>query len=188
MNSRAIAPVIVGLAVVALAGCGSSDDSATTATSAVTVTRTVTPSAPSTTVPTPVVTETVTSTEQPAPVTTVAGGGTSSSSYAGKYGRHESLMTLNADGTGDTVQGANAADVEDWAITWQPVDSGIAITYRTLTKSYGKGLEGYLYPGLRWLAHFDTGETGNRVLNVTNSGPRPLIWCLPGVSSPECGA
>ena len=190
MNTRVIAPVITALAVLALAGCGSSDDSATTATSAVTVTRTVTPSAtdPSTTAPTPVVTETVTSTEQPAPATTVANGGTSGSLYAGKYQRHESLMTLNTDGTGTTLQGANAADVETWDLSWQPIDSGIAITYLRLTKSYGRGLEGYLYPGLRWTAHFDTGETGHRVLEVTNSGTRPLIWCLPGVSSPECGA
>ncbi|MGJ0118197.1 hypothetical protein ACQ7HM_03220 [Williamsia sp. MIQD14] len=198
MNSRAIAPLIAGLAVVALAGCGSSDDSAATATSAVTVTRTVAPSAP---VPTPVVTETVTSTAD-APDTDTAvtvrsaptvDRGTGASAYVGHYQRHESLMNLNADQTGDILEGANAIDGEKWTVTWRPAAQGITITYQRRLEQSGKGLEIGLRPGLTMAARFTRSENGAQILTTSSPGSTTLVdgWCGSGTGSggaPECGA
>lgn len=205
MNIRAIAPVVVGLAVVALAGCGSSDDSATTATSAVTVTRTVTPSAPSTTVPTPVVTETVTSTgdaptddsddnaAQAVRSAPTVQRGTGASAYVGHYLRHESLMNLNADQTGDILEGANAVDGEKWTVTWRPAAQGITITYQRRIEQSGKGLEIGLRPGTTMAAQFTRSMNGAQILTTSSPGSTTLVngWCGSATGNsgaPECGA
>ena len=203
MNTRVIAPVIAALAVATLAGCGSSGDAATTAASVVTVTRTV---APSTTAPTPAATETTT-VEETTEVTTDEAGdttatpvrstptgqqGTGVSAYVGRYQRHESLMTLDADQTGDINEGASAADGEEWATTWRPTGEGITITYQRKLKQYGKGLEAGLRPGLSFSAHFTTSTVGKPLLFTSPVGTEisAVGWCrsTPDGYSPECGA
>ena len=201
MNTRVIAPVIAALAIATLAGCGSSGDTATTAASVVTVTRTV---APSTTAPTPVATETATTTVDE--TTGEAGDttatqvrstptgqlGTGASAYVGRYQRHESLMTLDADQTGYINEGASAADGEEWATTWRPTGEGITITYQRKLKQYGKGLEAGLRPGLSFSAHFTTSTVGKPLLFTSPVGTEisAVGWCrsTPDGYSPECGA
>ncbi len=194
MRTRSIVrTVAVAAAVAGLAACGSPDDSASTATSVVTVTRTA--AAPSTVTPPtttdpPVVTETVTSTEPPVEQGTDEQGTPDASAYAGHYQRHSSTLDLAADRTGALLEGDGAVDSENWAVTWRPTAQGISITYQRLIRQYGVGLYHHPTPGLTVTATYATGETGNRVLEVSQPAPRAstIIWCLPRTPSPECGA
>lgn len=186
----------IAAAVTLTAACSSSDDAASPETSVVTVTTVV--SAPSsTTVSTDAAaasdptTDDETATPEPASTTSTVDRGTGASAYVGHYQRHESGLDLAADQTGSILEGSGALDGETWAVTWQPAATGITITYERLTNRTGKGLyEPRLAPGQTLSAHFGTGETGNRVLVVAGVSPAraAYTWCLPRLSSPECGA
>ncbi|WP_150116607.1 hypothetical protein [Williamsia herbipolensis] len=184
MNIRAIAPVVVGLAVAALAGCGSSDDSAATATSAVTVTRTVTPSAPSTTVPTPVVTETVTSTGD-APTDDsddnaaqpVRSAPTATSSFVGHYQAHDADMDITRDGTGWMDLGDGAANYERWRTAWSPSGSSITVRLVRRDELRGVGMSGTVGQGTTFSATFTSGSQGITILHMTKGGQKYVDWC-----------
>lgn len=195
MKIRLVAGAVVVAALGSLTACGSSQSDTATPSprSAVTTVVTITRAPTTTPLPTETTDTTVdqTSTLQPAPtttpVTTPAGG---RSDYVGHFQRHESTLDLASGGSGKLLMGASAVDGENWTVTWQPSDPGVAITLDRRSALYGRGLEAGLEPGQSFSARFTTGETGSRVLRTGPIGPQisDQIWCSIGGPSPECGA
>lgn len=108
----------------------------------------------------------------------------------GDWQRHDSSLTLNADGTGSVLMGSGAADTEKWALTWSSTGNGASGTLGAQLSKTGAGVGG-LATGTSFTARLGKDANGTTIMFTSGFGDTgsDLTWCsLKYGSSHNCGA